>query len=146
MKHTIKMIPTIAVVVTLGIAWMGVARADSLDHMRCSRVTGPATVASSAADLDTVAFGTQTGCVVKGAARELCVPAAGDVLAPPPASDAVRGEALLDERLCYALSCPAPGVTAFVASDRFGTRTITLKKAKRFCTPVMPAMAENATP
>jgi len=135
-----RVVTTIVAGIALAAAALpGAAHAGSDDHMKCTRVEDAAVVATSAVDLDTVVFGAQTGCVVSGAARELCVPAASDVLAPAADGKAVRGEALLDERLCYELSCPTPAATAFVASDRFGTRTITLKKAKRFCTPAAPA-------
>jgi hypothetical protein len=107
------------------------------DHMRCHRVDDPSTI-DAVVDVDTVALGRHAGCTVKATAREVCTPVGADVLDPPRTEDAVRGERLLGERLCYVLRCPGVTPGLLVASDRFGKREVSLKKTKRLCTAVEP--------
>lgn len=105
------------------------------DHLQCRRVKDES-AATRSADLASAPLGLRRGCTVKGAVREVCQPAAAAALGAP-ASGAATGEAtgenLASERLCYRVRCEDPRPVAMQASDRFGTRPVTVGRTMRLC-------------
>jgi len=130
-------------IVASAVLWLltsGAARAASQtsDHMKCYRVTDR-DGAAAVADFDTAQLGLVPGCKLRAKSRELCVPVTSDVIGSAETADAVTGENLADQRLCYRIKCPKGSLPPMQVSDRFGTRSLLPGQAKRFCTSVVPA-------
>ena len=127
---------TAAVVVgALGLVCVVSASAERrLDHLKCYHVQD-ASEARATADVDTLPFGVDAGCVIEAKAREVCVPASADAFAGAPAAPEIEGDDLGYERTCYRLACPERALPAMQVTDRFGTRSVTVRRAKTLCVP-----------
>jgi hypothetical protein len=110
------------------------ALAATTDHLRCDRITD-SVEAGGAVDLATVPFGLDVGCTIEGSAREICSPVDASVLATDDAQT-LRGDAATQERICYRIRCPERALPSAQVRDRFGTRTVTVKKPATVCVPV----------
>ncbi len=108
--------------------------AATTDHLRCDRVTDPVE-AGGAVDLATVPFGLDVGCTIEGSAREICSPVGASIVATDDAQ-AVRGGVATEERICYRVRCPERALPSAQVRDRFGVRTVTVKKPAKVCLPV----------
>ena len=128
---------SVSVALLFGVAGFANAAEHNRDHLKCYRAAEQP-VQRSVVDLDTSLFGIDAGCAVTSAVRELCVPAAADVLAGGTEDDAISGENLESERLCYRIKCPRRSRPALQVSDRFGTRTVSVGRPKIFCTAARP--------
>jgi hypothetical protein len=128
---------TVSAAALLGLTlWSGPALAAANDHLACYRV-GDANEASASVDLTTLPFGVDSGCTVEAKARELCIPATGEVLVGGPNdADPVPASEIAQERLCYRIDCPRRALPPVVATDRFGARRVALRRPRMFCTPV----------
>lgn len=111
------------------------AAADPLDHLKCYEVEDPSE-AGATVELETLPLGIDSGCVIEAKARELCIPAGANVLAG--ASEADRGDDLSVERTCYEIDCPERALPSLEVSDRFGTRTVVVKRPRSVCLPASP--------
>ncbi len=111
----------------------GTALAQTRDHMKCYRVDD-GDHGSSVIDVETLPFGLDAGCTVIAKARELCVPAEPEVMGPAADSD-FAGEELDGDRLCYRVKCPKRLLPAFEVADRFGSRPVSVRRARKLCTP-----------
>jgi hypothetical protein len=126
-----------AAMVTLALAGVEPARSQTNDHMKCYRVSDRGG-AVAVVDLETAQFGLDAGCKLKARSRELCMPAAADVIGAEHVDPSVTGENLTNERLCYRIRCPKRSLPQVQVADRFGTRAVALGQARRFCTSVTP--------
>ena len=120
--------------------WGSSAHASNRDHLQCHRVSA-GTEVSATVDVGTLPFGLQAGCRVAGPVKEWCEPVAATVLSPETPGAPV-GEDLHSERLCYRIRCAKNPFPVLQASDRFGTRTVTLARSKRICVAAVPAVVE----
>jgi len=124
-----------AVVGALGLVWAVSASAERpRDHLKCYHVQD-ASEARATVDPDTLPFGVDLGCVIEAKAREVCVPANAEVLADAAAVPQTEGDDLAYERTCYRLKCPERPLPAVQVTDRFGTRSVTVRRAKTLCVP-----------
>lgn len=122
--------------VVLGVAAMvGPASASSNDHLRCDRVSDTVE-AGGAVDLATVPFGMDAGCTVEGVAREVCSPVGAEIVVAAEGEAAVAGPDSVQERICYRLRCPEKSRPTAQVRDRFGVRTVTVKRPATVCVPV----------
>ena len=126
-----------ATAVLLLLAGAGPARSQTNDYMKCYRVSDLGG-AAAVIDLKTAQLGQDAGCMLKAKSRELCVPAASDVVGPVAEGAGITGENLVSERLCYRIKCPKRSLPQVRVDDRFGTRLVVLGQPKRFCTSVTP--------
>ena len=114
------------------------SHAQAPDHLKCYKMKDLKTFKSAQADLDALAaeFGMPESCQIKGRAKEFCVPVTKTVtsIVPGP-TQAVNGEFLNADHLCYKIKCPKVEIPAREVSDQFGTRMIEKFKASKLCTP-----------
>jgi hypothetical protein len=118
---------------------LGATPAETRDHLKCYR-TEDASEAGASVDLASVPFGLDAGCVIEGKVRELCVPATGDVVDeqhPSGAEPPLRGDDLAQERLCYRVACPKRDLPRVQVTDRFGSRTVDVRRSRLVCLPVI---------
>ena len=106
--------------------------AEHRDHLDCFRIED-GSAAEATVDLATLPFGVDEGCTVKAAARELCVPAPAHIVDGEMPEAALRGENLVEERVCYRIACPERELAPVTVSDRFGTRQVTVRKPRLLC-------------
>lgn len=112
------------------------AAAEALDHRSCSRVLDSST-RTAAADLETL-LGPDSDCVVRAAARRLCVPADAASAATGEESLSVAGPELADDQVCYRIDCPQRVERIVQVKDRFGVRPVTVTQARTWCVPSQP--------
>ena len=135
-RRPVAMARGLVALVMVGCAAMaGPASAASNDHLRCDRVSDTVE-AGGAVDLATVPFGVDAGCTVEGVAREICSPVGADVVAAAEGEPAVAGLDSVQERICYRLRCPEKTRPTAQVRDRFGARTVTVKRPATVCVPV----------
>ena len=87
-------------------------------------------------------FGVDAGCTVEAKVRELCVPASADVIDGDDSQTDVQGDDVGVERLCYKVKCPKRALPAVQVTDRFGSRTVGVRRSRLLCLPVV---ADNTT-
>jgi hypothetical protein len=132
------------------------AQAQVPDHLKCYTIKDPLALAGIV-DLDSPQFGLEAGCRISRA-HLFCVPATKTVvsamdkktgmpISPLPVSGPDAGD-----RVCYKIKCPVsppPPPPDTVATDQFGTRTLTKFKASWVCAPAVmgtPVPIPTATP
>lgn len=81
-------------------------------------------------------FTAVAGCTVEGVAREICSPVGADIVAAAEGEAAVAGVESVQERICYRLRCPEKSRPTAQVRDRFGVRTVTVKRPVTVCLPV----------
>jgi hypothetical protein len=121
------------------IAWCPSASAQTQDHLKCSR-TEYTSEAYETPDIRRTAFGVDQGCTIQAKVRELCVPTSADVI---DGDTDFHGDDAGVERLCYKVKCPKRALPAVQVTDRFGSRTVGVRRSRMLCLPVV---ADNATP
>src|SRR5262245_22455281 len=102
-------VPLFAVLAT--IAWCPSASAQTQDHLKCYR-TEDASDAVATANIESATFGVDEGCTIEAKVRELCVPAAADVIEGDSSQSDVQGDDVGVERLCYKVKCPRRALPA----------------------------------
>ncbi len=116
-----------------------VAGAQSYDHLHCFKVRDAKTF--KAADVDLAALVPAfdaAGCVVRGGAKEFCVPVAKTVNAIEGGTDApFAADSERYARVCYKLQCPKAVLAPELLTDQFGTRTVSGFKTTKLCTPAV---------
>jgi hypothetical protein len=123
------------VVLAVVVGWHVSAAAQAHDHLKCYR-TEDAGEAVLPVDIESAAFGLDSGCTIEAKVREHCVPATAIVLgnARPDAAD-LAGDDLAADRLCYEIECPKRDLPAAQVTDRFGSRLVSIRRSKLVCLP-----------
>jgi hypothetical protein len=138
------------------------ALAQIPDHLKCYTIKDPVAL-SGVVDLNSPQFGVEAGCRISRA-HFFCVPATKDVVS---ATDKATGMPITPlpvsgpdagDRVCYKIKCPVnppPPPPNTLATDQFGTRTLTNFRASLLCAPALigtpvptptPAPTATATP
>jgi hypothetical protein len=135
----------LAIGLLAGFASTSYAQPTTLDHLKCYRIKDPAKFSAS---VTLEALQTQFGledCTVKGKAQLFCVPidktvtAYTDKTKPPLGGQALIGQKLDDDRICYRIKCPKVSIPAISVSDQFGTRDVSGFVPMLLCTPAKKA-------
>ncbi len=105
-----------------------------LDHYKCYKVRDLQRL-KAIVNLDSPTFGLETGCVVTRTMK-YCVPVMKTVVeSSVPGGAFGPGQELLDDRICYRLSCGPTLDISPVVEDQFGVRELTKFKPVEICTP-----------
>jgi hypothetical protein len=145
----------ILVVVTF-VAMSVPAAGQVADHLKCYTTKDPVAL-TGVVDLTSPQFGVEPGCKISRA-HFFCVPATKEVVS---ARDNATGLPITPlamtgpdagDRVCYKIKCPVdppPPPPDTLATDQFGTRTLTHFRAAYLCAPAVigtPAPTATATP
>jgi hypothetical protein len=129
-KEVVPMRRLIAVLAVL-LSVAGV-RAQS-DHLECFKVKDPQAKAEYTAIIDGLVLA--PGCRVKVPAATACVPATKTIIGPPYPPGG-GGTGVPNAFLCYKAKCPKTTLPTFVATDQFGSRSVTPSARKLVCAPL----------
>ena len=130
------------------LVYASAARAQTYDHLKCFKIKDQKTFKKAQASLWALQgqFGAFQNCVIKGKAKEFCVPVDKNVtFIEGGATQTVDGEDLLFDRLCYKLKCDKLDIAPEEVSDQFGTRDIEKFKISTICTPAVKGPPPTTT-
>jgi hypothetical protein len=90
-------------------------------------------------DLDIAAFGAQPGCVIRGKARQICIPVSRTENPPTALREIGPTQSLSDARVCYKLKCPGNPTASAPLVDQFNLSPYGKLRASLLCVPAKPA-------
>jgi hypothetical protein len=121
----------------------------TMDHLKCYQIKDVKgdkyTHDLSVEHQDLVgANANDTNCTLKRSASFLCVVAGTENMSPEPSNEAAYDAASIPDSFdyaCYKITCdrnsqPVKG-TEITLEDRFGSRTVRVKRARQLCVPII---------
>jgi hypothetical protein len=138
------MLRSAIVLVSLAALVPSPASAQFPDHLKCHKIKDTLKLRETA-DLLTAADPNYAanGCTITKA-TQFCVPVAKQNVQPPPVRPDITGQGLATDYICYKLKCPG-GLGDQVATDQFGTRTLSHVRTDMLCVPAVKGTGPTIT-
>ena len=115
------------------------------DHLHCFKIKDATAKTLYTADLvpGGGSFPTAVGCRITVPAKQLCIDVEKTNVAPAPPGGFPGAPS--QKYLCYKVKCPKPEL-ATIATDQFGTHSVTLKSSSMVCAPAPAICGDTAGP
>jgi hypothetical protein len=121
------------------------------DHLECFNVNAKEFRMRGLLNIESGRFGLQQRCKIAGV-RRLCTPAVKlvntsklEVNGLPWTPQPIHGQELVDDYLCYSVSCRSLRETVEL-HDQFAAHSVSVRRARELCTPARVACARSEAP